>query len=47
LFIRNPLLTLRREVDTRIEPVLIEIGKDPAGFLEEIRRTGIEITVDS
>lgn len=39
-----PLLwKLRREIDTRIEPVLFEAGKDPAGFLEEIRKTGIEI----
>jgi len=35
---------LRREIDNRIEPVLLEKGKDPSGFLEEIMKTGIEIT---
>jgi predicted nucleotidyltransferase len=34
---------LRRQVDPLIEPVLIEEEKDPAGFLTEIKRTGIEI----
>jgi predicted nucleotidyltransferase len=39
-----PLLwKLGREVDTRIEPVLFEKGNDPSGFLEEVKRTGIEI----
>ncbi len=39
-----PLLwKLRRQIDNRIEPVLFETDKDPAGFLEEIKRTGIEI----
>jgi predicted nucleotidyltransferase len=39
-----PLLwKLRRQIDSRIEPILFEVDKDPAGFLEEIRRTGIEI----
>lgn len=37
------LWKLRRQINTRIEPVLFEADKDPAGFLEEIRRTGIEI----
>ncbi|MBI2416508.1 MAG: nucleotidyltransferase domain-containing protein [Ignavibacteriales bacterium] len=40
----TPLLwQLRRGIDTRIEPVLFELGKDPSGFLEEIKHTGIEI----
>ncbi|MBW6502514.1 MAG: nucleotidyltransferase domain-containing protein [Bacteroidales bacterium] len=40
----NPLLwKLRREIDDRIEPVLIESNNDRSGFLEEIRRSGIEI----
>ena len=43
-FAVNPLLwKLRRQVDDRIEPVLIDKNNDKSGFLEEIRRTGIEI----
>lgn len=39
-----PLLwKLRREVDDRIEPVLVEKDKDVSGFLQEILRTGIVI----
>ncbi len=39
-----PLLwKLRRQIDPRIEPILFEVGKDPNGFLEEIKNTGIEI----
>jgi predicted nucleotidyltransferase len=37
------LWKLRRQVDPLIEPVLIEEDNDPAGFLEEITKTGIEI----
>ena len=38
---RTKLFQLRREIDFRIEPVLIEKDeKDPAGFLEEILNTG-------
>jgi uncharacterized protein len=37
------LWKLRRQVDPLIEPVLIEEENDPAGFLTEINRTGIEI----
>jgi predicted nucleotidyltransferase len=37
------LWRLRRQIDPLIEPVLIEEDNDPAGFLEEINRTGIEI----
>ncbi|MFZ0281325.1 MAG: nucleotidyltransferase domain-containing protein [Bacteroidales bacterium] len=40
----NPLLwKLRRQVDDRIEPVLIDRHNDRSGFLEEIKRNGIEI----
>jgi uncharacterized protein len=40
----NPLLwKLRRQVDDRIEPILIDKSDDKAGFLEEIKRNGIEI----
>jgi uncharacterized protein len=43
-FIINPLLwKLRRQIDDRIEPVLIESDFDDAGFLEEIQKYGIEI----
>ncbi len=40
----NPLLwKLRRQVDDRIEPILIDKNNDKSGFLEEIKRNGIEI----
>ena len=43
-FSTTPLLwKLRRQVDDRIEPILIEKGKDNSGFLEEIQKNGIEI----
>lgn len=39
-----PLLwKLRREIDDRIEPVLIEKNKDDSGFLKEILKTGLII----
>lgn len=34
------LFRLRREVDVRIEPLLVERKHDPANFLQEIVRTG-------
>jgi len=37
------LFKLRRSVDLRIEPVLIEEFNDRSGFLKEIKETGIEI----
>ncbi|MCX6270367.1 MAG: nucleotidyltransferase domain-containing protein [Bacteroidetes bacterium] len=37
------LWKLRRQIDPLIEPVLIEEDNDPAGFLEEISKSGIEI----
>ena len=37
------LWKLTREVDSRIEPVLIARDTDYAGFLDEIEHTGIEI----
>ena len=41
----NPLLwKIRRQVDDRIEPILIEKDHDVAGFLEEIKKYAIEIT---
>ena len=40
----NPLLwKIRRQIDDRIEPVLIEKDRDRAGFLDTIRENGIEI----
>jgi len=43
-FVYAPRLwKLRRDIDNRIEPILLEKDKDPSGFLEEIMRTGIEI----
>ncbi len=40
----NPLLwKLRRQVDDRIEPILIDRNHDRSGFLDEVRRNGIEI----
>lgn len=39
-----PLLwKLRREVDDRIEPILIDKNDDVSGFLHEIKKTGIVI----
>ena len=37
------LFKLRRSVDLRIEPILIEDSNDKSGFLKEIKDTGIEI----
>lgn len=43
-FTYAPLLwKLRREIDLRIEPILIEKNKDESGFLKEIMRTGLVI----
>ncbi len=43
-FAIQPLLwKLRRQVDDRIEPILIERENDLSGFLTEIQRNGIEI----
>lgn len=43
-FAVNPLLwKLRRQVDDRIEPILIDKNNDKSGFLDEIKRNGIEI----
>jgi len=43
-FETEPLLwKLTRQVDDRIEPVLVARDTDYAGFIDEIQRTGIEI----
>lgn len=40
----NPLLwKLRRQVDDRIEPILIESEFDDADFIGDIQKSGIEI----
>ncbi len=43
-FSTTPLIwKLRRQIDDRIEPILIEKNNDISGFLDEILRTGIEV----
>ena len=43
-FAIQPLLwKLRRQIDDRIEPILIEQDHDNSGFLIEIQRSGIKI----
>ena len=43
-FAIHPLLwKLRRQIDDRIEPILIERDNDKGGFLIEIQKNGIEI----
>ena len=37
------LFKLRRKIDLRIEPILLELNNDPSGFLEEIQENGILI----
>ena len=44
-FDTTPLLwKIRREVDERIEPVLIDKDNDKSGFLEDIIKHGIKIS---
>jgi uncharacterized protein len=44
-FATNPLLwKLRRQIDDRIEPLLLEKSNDNSGFLANIMNTGIKIT---
>lgn len=40
LSLEAKLFRLRREIDVRIEPVLLEESNDKSGFLEEILKTG-------
>lgn len=35
------LYKLTREIDDRIEPILLEKGEDKSGFMNEIQKTGI------
>ena len=40
LELETKLFKLRRQIDVRIEPILLEDGKDKSGFLEEILKEG-------
>ncbi|MBN1904145.1 MAG: nucleotidyltransferase domain-containing protein, partial [Deltaproteobacteria bacterium] len=43
-FSTRPLLwKLRREIDDRIEPVILDKNHDESGFLKEILKNGIQI----
>ena len=43
-FSTRPLLwRLRREIDDRIEPVILDKSNDESGFLEEVMKNGIII----
>ncbi len=43
-FTYAPLLwKLKREIDDRIEPILIEKNRDESGFLKEVLETGLII----
>ncbi len=37
------LFQLRRKIDLRIEPVLLELNNDISGFLNEIQANGLQI----
>lgn len=41
--ILKKLYAARRSIDVRIEPHLFIIGSDRSGFLEEVKKTGIQI----
>ena len=34
------LFRVRREIDDRIEPILLEADNDPSGFVSTVKRTG-------
>ena len=43
-FLTRPLLwRVRREVDDRIEPIILEKSNDESGFLDEVMKNGILI----
>ena len=43
-FTYAPLLwKLRREIDDRIEPILLDKENDASGFLQQIQKTGVVI----
>jgi hypothetical protein len=41
------LYMLRVEIDSRIEPILLEDANDCSGFLEDVRKTGYRIYPES
>jgi len=41
------LWRLRREIDDRIEPILLESDNDPADFIGSIQKNGLEIKLTS
>ncbi len=43
LDISTKLFQLRRKIDLRIEPVLLELNNDVSGFLNEIQTNGLQI----
>ncbi|MBF0377346.1 MAG: nucleotidyltransferase domain-containing protein [Desulfamplus sp.] len=43
LLTRALLWKIRREIDDRIEPVVIETNHDESGFLDEVMKSGILI----
>ena len=40
LSVKAKLYKLRRDIDDRIEPILITEGEDPSGFLNKVLNTG-------
>jgi uncharacterized protein len=40
------LFRIRRGIDTRIEPVLIDTDSDPSGFSEMVVRRGIRVNLE-
>ncbi|MFO7774799.1 MAG: nucleotidyltransferase domain-containing protein [Candidatus Hydrogenedentota bacterium] len=40
---KTQLFRWRHEIDVRLEPLLMESTRDPSGFLEHIRASGIEL----
>ena len=43
LELSTKLFQLRRKIDLRIEPVLLELNNDISGFLNEIQKNGLQI----
>ncbi len=43
LELQTTLFRLRRDIDLRIEPILLEEGSDAGGFIKEVLSTGVQI----
>jgi len=43
LIIAKKLFKLRREIEPSLEPVVFDSRYDPSGFLEQIRKEGIQL----